>query len=247
MADTSDDPIIGTYTHASGTYNFTVERRRLLMNIALSLQNDREFYEEYTATTSSSNALDRRNYIHTATTRLKLIPTQAPSDNSHTFGFCERELVRRYLDDYWNLPAADAHKFADMPKWDLFGDDAPQPVKPPRTEHLIYQIDAALGAIYTLTQPNQGTTMTTPAIIKVETKTFINGSDAKNFTSAQVYDMIAAQEASIEKLDAIQNKPKSLQAEIAERRAGIAALVAHLDAQFDAANPAKDAAGAATV
>lgn len=70
-------------------------------------------------------------------------------------------------------------------------------------------------------------------IIDIETKTFVNGINVTTMTNAQVFDLIAEQEAAIAKLEGIQAKPKLLVKEIEERKAGIAALVAHLDAKAE--------------
>lgn len=67
--------------------------------------------------------------------------------------------------------------------------------------------------------------------ITVEQRTFINGTDARSFTDAQLYDLIAQQEAAIADLDKIQNKPARLVDEIAKRKAGIDALVSFLNAK----------------
>ena len=73
--------------------------------------------------------------------------------------------------------------------------------------------------------------MNTTAVIEVTTKTLVNGQDVAAMSDASIYDMIAAQEAEIERLSAIKTKPKKLMAEIEKRQAGIAALVAHLDSK----------------
>jgi len=69
------------------------------------------------------------------------------------------------------------------------------------------------------------------AIIEVTTKTLINGIDIKEYSDAQVYQLIADQEAEIDRLSTIKAKPKKLVAEIEKRQAGIAALVAYLDSK----------------
>lgn len=69
------------------------------------------------------------------------------------------------------------------------------------------------------------------AVIEITDKTLINGVDIKDFKDSEVYDLIAAQEAEIARLEAIKAKPKKLVAEIAKRQEGIAALVAHLDSK----------------
>jgi len=86
------------------------------------------------------------------------------------------------------------------------------------------------------------TTMhTTPITVTTKTFTYVNGVDINNFRSAELYDLIAREEDQIRKLEAIENKPLTLQQEIARRRQGIADLVAHLDSQV----PADQAAAAA--
>lgn len=86
------------------------------------------------------------------------------------------------------------------------------------------QIDASL-----YIQPTKEITMN--AIITITTKTLVNGQDVANFTNAQLYDLIAQQEKKLQELDAIKNKPKALKKELADRQAGIDALVTHLDSR----------------
>lgn len=69
------------------------------------------------------------------------------------------------------------------------------------------------------------------AIIEITTKTLVNGKDIKDFEDSEIYDLIAAQEAEIARLEAIKTKPKKLLTEIAKRQEGIAALVAYLDSK----------------
>jgi len=66
-------------------------------------------------------------------------------------------------------------------------------------------------------------------LIKIESRVFVNGTDVSNFADADLYNLIAEQEKAIGELEKIQTKPKRLQNEIAERRAGIEALVKMLD------------------
>lgn len=69
------------------------------------------------------------------------------------------------------------------------------------------------------------------ATIEVTTKTLVNGKDINDFSDAEVYQLIADQEAEIARLEAIKAKPKKLMAEIEKRQGGIAALVAYLDSK----------------
>lgn len=79
---------------------------------------------------------------------------------------------------------------------------------------------------------------TKPIVITTKTFTYVNGVDVNNFTSAELYDMIAREEAQIRALEAIDHKPVMLKQEITRRKDGIAALVAHLDAVTVVPTPA---------
>lgn len=80
--------------------------------------------------------------------------------------------------------------------------------------------------------------------ITIKTVTYVNGVDVKNLNNDQVYGLITSESEKIAKLEALPIKPKSLDKEIAERKAGIEALVAHLDSLEKPA--ATDAAATAT-
>ena len=66
-------------------------------------------------------------------------------------------------------------------------------------------------------------------IITLTTKHYINGTDISSLSNAQLFQLIAQQEASIKELEAITNKPNSLTKEIADRKASIDTLVAFLN------------------
>lgn len=94
------------------------------------------------------------------------------------------------------------------------------------------KVDEALAELpVTPTEEGQPTMSNKATIIEVTTKTLVNGKDIKDFSDAEVYQLIADQEAEIARLEAIKAKPKKLVAEIAKRQEGIAALVAHLDSK----------------
>ena len=78
--------------------------------------------------------------------------------------------------------------------------------------------------------------------ITVETRTFVNGVDAKQLSDDSIFAKIAEAEAEIERLNKIKRKPKALQARINALTAGIDALVALSDARQDAAAAAATAA-----
>lgn len=103
----------------------------------------------------------------------------------------------------------------------VFAPDCPIPI--PSPEYL---------AVWQGSQPApKENDMTRSIPIEITTKTFMNGVDLGTRPDAEIYDAIAQQEADIKLLEAIENKPKKLVAEIAKRKAGIAALVAHLDSK----------------
>lgn len=78
---------------------------------------------------------------------------------------------------------------------------------------------------------------TKPLTITTKTTTYVNGVDVNNYSANDLYDMIAREESKIRALEAIDNKPVMLQQEIARRKDGIAALVAHLDSITPVPNP----------
>lgn len=69
--------------------------------------------------------------------------------------------------------------------------------------------------------------------ITITTKTLINEQDAKNFTDAELYELIRKEEVKIEDLGKIKNKPKKLVAEIESRTAGIQKLVEFMDGRVE--------------
>lgn len=86
--------------------------------------------------------------------------------------------------------------------------------------------------------PKKETTVNTkPLTITTKTFTYVNGVDVNNYSANELYDMIAREESKIRALEAIDNKPVMLQQEIARRKDGIAALVAHLDSITVVATP----------
>lgn len=80
--------------------------------------------------------------------------------------------------------------------------------------------------------------LTKPLTITTKTFTYVNGVDVNNYSANELYDMIAREESKIRTLEAIDHKPVMLQQEIARRKDGIAALVAHLDAATVVPTPA---------
>ena len=77
----------------------------------------------------------------------------------------------------------------------------------------------------TLTQPTQETTI----MANIETKTFIDNQDASRLSDDEIFSKIAALEAQINNLSAISNRPKKLDAKIAQLKRDIQSLVDYVD------------------
>ena len=103
------------------------------------------------------------------------------------------------------------------------------PDKAPLQEFGGVVIDSAISQPITLTFPE--ILMNKTDIIKIETKTYVNGVDVATMDDSEIYSLIAAQEAQVEELEKIKTKPKKLVAEIEKRKAGIQALVDYLDSK----------------
>lgn len=103
------------------------------------------------------------------------------------------------------------------------------PKAPPQkaAEH----IDSAVTPLTNVSNSLKEILMSKTEIIKIETKTFVNGVDISAMEDAEIYQLIANQEAQVKELDKIETKPKRLQTEIAKRKAGIQALVDYLDSK----------------
>jgi hypothetical protein len=103
------------------------------------------------------------------------------------------------------------------------------PDKAPLQEFGGVIIDSAISQPITPTY--QEILMNKTDIIKIETKTYVNGVAVATMDDSEVYSLIRAQEAQIEELEKINTKPKKLVAEIEKRKAGIQALVDYLDSK----------------
>jgi len=193
-----------------------------LEQIALVLENEGRFYSVYT-NIKASPPKDVREELRSQLRYYRSgfdgdVATLVMQSAHEWVNDCE--ILRRYFDERYGIQSRprDSHSASRditddaLPK--LFRDsDTDQPHQPPET-------------------PKEPTmTTTTNAPIQVTTKTLVNGRDVSTMSDAEVFELIAAQEAKIKELEAIESKPKKLTAEIAKRKEGIAALVAHLDAQ----------------
>lgn len=69
------------------------------------------------------------------------------------------------------------------------------------------------------------------AMISLETPTFLNGKDIRNYSDAELFEIIRRDEAEIKNLMGIEAKPKALKDRINELQAGIDKLVAFMDSR----------------
>jgi hypothetical protein len=200
------------------------ELARELHDAAITLENDRKFYEAYQH--SQPVYSSRRNLIHDHTKRLGCVV----GEQHH------REQLRRYFDSTIaastaykvttdnGAPANSSYHVKTIEFWKDEVKFPEQPRSPPKEPSM------ACSFTHAFKQPTPKEEIMNTAI-KITTKTFANDKDIANMSDADIYSLISNQEAEIKSLLAIGNKPKRLLAEIAEREAGIAALVAHLDSK----------------
>lgn len=66
-------------------------------------------------------------------------------------------------------------------------------------------------------------------MLKIETKTYVDGREIAKLTADDLVTIIAQAEAEIEKLNKLKNQPKKVKDKIAELEAGLAALIEHAD------------------
>lgn len=108
---------------------------------------------------------------------------------------------------------------------------APEPEPTTSPAEIAEHIDKAVSHLTRVSNSLKEILMNKTEIIKIETKTFVNGVDIATMDDADVYALIATQEAQIKELDKIETKPKKLTAEIEKRKAGVQALVDYLDSK----------------
>lgn len=140
-----------------------------------------------------------------------------------------REDLRRYFDDRWKIDTREVENGdtldKNLPNYYEGCSYGATPPSPTTQANM-----ATIQEPETMVTANIANTPT-PAVLKIVTKTFANGQDIASMSAGSIYEMIAEQEEKIEALSSIKNKPKMLEAELAERQAGIDALVAHLDSR----------------
>lgn len=213
----------------------------LFEEIVLCLENDQAFYERYINCSTSANS--RRTCIEDAIRRLRTLPPTAAPINWE-----DREILRRYFDNNWDMDpiTAGAMEHSDTPLFPMsvlmqFPPWNSQKVKKTPVEAKIEQVvvecvEVGIAAHqWAEEQLSQLAARSAQPLefnmLKITTKTLLNGKDIAEMSDEQLYDAISAAEAEIKKCEAIEHKPKKLVAKIAELNDGIAALVAHMDAQ----------------
>lgn len=182
------------------------ERRDEVRDLALTLENDQRFCAAYKQIDGSA-----KNFRD-------LICDHAKHLDKRIFEAEDREQIRRYLHRVWCMPKPlGTNNLGSRPTIDLFDDGrvTANDIKNPEPQ-LVTQ------------EPPMNATP-----IEITTKTFVNGQDIKAMSDAQVYELIASEEAKIKELEKIETKPKKLVAEIERRRAGIKDLVTYLDSKTD--------------
>ena len=191
-----------------------------LHSLAVTLENEQVFYNAYRAGDPDC-ARARRDCIKYCANQLRENP-----GNGH-----DREHLRRYFDEQYSMPEATVDTYPELPLLEFWLDRVKYPVpdKAPPQEFGEVIIDSAVSQPTPLTV--QEILMNKTDIIKIETKTYVNGTDVATLSDSEIYSLIAAQEAQVEELEKIKTKPKKLVAEIEKRKAGIQALVDYLDSK----------------
>lgn len=197
---------------------------RRLHSVAALLENDAGFHERYKRL---KDACHRRQAVRDYA--VKLGGTDEAVTTSSNFivvageRFMSREYLRRYFDMRFEMPDATDERddsrarrsqqfpfefWLDKEQWP----DQKRAGEPP-------------------VSPQPQPTQEQSIMLKITTKTLINGDDIAKKSDDELFEAVAQAEAEIAKLNAIQSKPKALVAKIEELKAGIAALVSHMDAK----------------
>lgn len=172
----------------------------------------------------------------------------------------DREAIRRFIENRAGIYSPDSREHASFEPSELENAlsvtiQAPQANLVMRKEDVFGITPQGQGVLRAYsTNPAQSTEITTgntmnsitkTQAIEITTQVNINGVNIKTFSDASLYSLIQQQESEIRSLNALQNKPQSLLAEIQKRQAGIDALVNYLNERDAvAAAPAAPAAPA---
>lgn len=221
------------------------EFAQALHSAAIALENDGELYRRYIRETSRQA---QRSLLWRA---LKVLDPPLRDRLAKHDGVTAVEQLRRYLVDVWDVTTDNEAPcyciYSEQPTLKFWLDEVNQPPKRKLPATILRAQQATLdrlakasaesNALYDRLAEDLNSLIqeepTMSKIIDITTKTFVNGIDVTTMTNAQVFDLIAEQENAIKKLEGIEAKPKLLVQEIEERKAGIAALVAHLDAKAE--------------
>lgn len=156
----------------------------------------------------------------------------------------DREAVRRFIEYRAGIYSPDSQEPASFEPYELenslsviIPNDTPQAQLVMRKEDVFGITPQGIGALraYSTNSINSNSTeitmnsITKTQAIEITTQVNINGQNIKTFSDASLYSLIQQQEAEIKSLNALQNKPQSLLAEIQKRQAGIDALVNYLN------------------
>ena len=200
-----------------------------LHDAAITLENEAEFHDRYKTFAPKYNARERRELIAHSLVRVKIRGHDAE----------DREHLRRYFDDIYGIPATNEYSIKDLLELKFWLDEVKYPntqplgLSEPTTSpvEIAEHIDSAISHLTLVSNSLKEILMNKTEVIKIETKTFVNGVDIATMDDASVYALIATQEAQIKELDKIETKPKKLTAEIEKRKAGVQALVDYLDSK----------------
>ena len=194
------------------------EDARRLQCVVMVLENDSVFCEKYKRNGTASG---RRQQIRDFAVKLGTCEENQATEADFIVVAGERFMSREYLRRYFDM------KFEMAQALDESTDSRARrsrqfPFEFWRVKPWPDQVRAGEPQ----PQPQEQSIM-----LKITTKTLINGDDIAKKTDDELFDAIAQAEAEIAKCEAISAKPKALTAKIEELRAGIAALVAHMDAK----------------
>ena len=202
-----------------------------LTELAQALLGSSDFCEEYRHN-YSEYGLNRRNEI---VRTLDDLGFDKPDIE-------DREQLRRYFDELWQLPKAQYR--TESADWSQIGTvyfeiGSKLPNRDSGPWHIDHQTAAMcytrrvdleyLKSLFPKETIMNNAATSTP--ITVTTQVLINGKLASQYSDADLFQSIALQEKAIKELDDIENKPASLVDEIAARKAGIQALVTYLDSR----------------
>lgn len=201
----SFDPHSGTWFSASTPKWHSTRKYRIKFE-----EGDLCYYIGSTSTAILTNSCVRyiREYgIDSAIVQSGLIQVAVRHDELHRDELKPREPVGGYLRDELTV-------FAGKPS-------------PSASAYFEVQV-AKQAATPCSTQPNPHQEETP---MKFENKYFLNGREITDFSDMQIFSIIKDAEDAIEKLEQIATKPKSLQQNIADRKAELAKLVEFLDSR----------------